>query len=304
MACNFSWRFDCGVGMAVQKLDQESASSSMSLVDKVWYLKPLTGNVLMLKGEMTLGTEDGCDLQLEGTESIKVRAVSLADGILFEDLSGKSSMTIDGAKCTQGKVAGGEYVRFGARSFQVTAEQSAQIKPVKAVGSKTEQDLEGPQGTMMISESQLDQILPAGKSNIGVTHAEAAVLVGAGALRGQVFELKEGKNTVGRDPNNSIVLNEDSVSSTHAEIVVNGTNCKVINLLSSNGTFINGEKITSSYLKPGDKVSFGRAKFIYRVPTEDSPEEELVGGGSSNWLLILSTLGVLSGLAVAAYLLM
>jgi hypothetical protein len=60
---------------------------------------------------------------------------------------------------------------------------------------------------------------------------------------------------IGRDANNQIVLNDNFVSRKHAEIVIldNGQ-VMIRDLESSNGTFVNGKRISESFLKPGDIV--------------------------------------------------
>lgn len=66
--------------------------------------------------------------------------------------------------------------------------------------------------------------------------------------------------TIGRDAKNSIVLNDKFISRQHAELVMldNGQ-ILLKDLNSSNGTYVNGNKVTECYLKPGDIVKCGTA---------------------------------------------
>ena len=75
-----------------------------------------------------------------------------------------------------------------------------------------------------------------------------------GALAGQQFPL--GKTvTLGRSPDNTICLDDQKVSRHHARIKVENGHCFIEDLGSSNGTFLNGERIRqAALLKPGDRV--------------------------------------------------
>jgi V8-like Glu-specific endopeptidase len=66
---------------------------------------------------------------------------------------------------------------------------------------------------------------------------------------------------VGRNPMNDLCLGDNSVSQRHAEISQEGESIVVRDLGSTNGTFVNGEKISSTVLKTGDTVSFGIVSF-------------------------------------------
>jgi pSer/pThr/pTyr-binding forkhead associated (FHA) protein len=76
-------------------------------------------------------------------------------------------------------------------------------------------------------------------------------------LTGRSYELKTEKTTVGRVSDNSFEIPEASVSSHHAEIHLRGNDVLVKDLDSTNGTFINGEKITEGILKPGQILRLG-----------------------------------------------
>ena len=66
---------------------------------------------------------------------------------------------------------------------------------------------------------------------------------------------------VGRNPMNDLCLEDNSVSQRHAEISQEGESIIVRDLGSTNGTFVNGNKISSTVLKTGDTISFGIVSF-------------------------------------------
>jgi predicted component of type VI protein secretion system len=77
-------------------------------------------------------------------------------------------------------------------------------------------------------------------------------------LTGRTHELKVDKTTIGRVEDNTFQIAEPSVSSHHCEILLRGNDVVVKDLNSTNGTFINDEKITESVLKPGYTLRLGQ----------------------------------------------
>jgi hypothetical protein len=72
--------------------------------------------------------------------------------------------------------------------------------------------------------------------------------------------------TLGRTPDNKIVVHTKEVSRRHAEIVMAGGGYLVKDLGSPNGTFVNGERITEHRLQEGDKVTLGGKVFVFKAP--------------------------------------
>jgi len=77
-------------------------------------------------------------------------------------------------------------------------------------------------------------------------------------MSGRTHELKVDKTTIGRVEDNTFQIAEPSVSSHHCEVLLRGDEVVVKDLNSTNGTFINGEKITESVLKPGHTLRIGQ----------------------------------------------
>jgi hypothetical protein len=80
------------------------------------------------------------------------------------------------------------------------------------------------------------------------------------AFAGRTYELNVERTTVGRVEDNAFQIAEPSVSSHHAEIILKGNDVHIKDLNSTNGTFINGEKITEAVLKPGQTLKFGQVE--------------------------------------------
>src|SRR5262249_33264256 len=77
---------------------------------------------------------------------------------------------------------------------------------------------------------------------------------------GRTFELNVERTTVGRVEDNTFQIADPSVSSHHAEILLRGPELLVRDLNSTNGTFINSEKISEAVLKPGQILRFAQVE--------------------------------------------
>ena len=83
---------------------------------------------------------------------------------------------------------------------------------------------------------------------------------GAGSLvlpTGERLALGEAVVTVGRRPESTLQLADPNVSRNHAEIRPHGNGWVVVDLGSTNGSRVNGTRITSQELHEGDEVAFG-----------------------------------------------
>lgn len=87
-----------------------------------------------------------------------------------------------------------------------------------------------------------------------------------------VHELADELNTIGRAPENSIQLDEPSVSGRHAELMVAGENCYLKDLDSTNGTLVNGQPVGSVQLRSGDRIRFGKVEACYECDAAGSAQ--------------------------------
>jgi hypothetical protein len=79
-------------------------------------------------------------------------------------------------------------------------------------------------------------------------------------MTGRAFDVNVDRTTVGRVEENTFQIADASVSSRHAEILLQGSDLLIRDLNSTNGTFINGEKISEAVLKPGQTLRFGQVE--------------------------------------------
>ena len=84
----------------------------------------------------------------------------------------------------------------------------------------------------------------------------------SGVLEGREFEIAEGSSTIGRSPDNSLVINAPDVSRRHARLERSGSHLRIYDLNSTNGTRVNGEAVHISDLEPGDELRIGAQEMI------------------------------------------
>jgi two-component system NtrC family sensor kinase len=97
----------------------------------------------------------------------------------------------------------------------------------------------------------------------------ASLFVIKGRDQGHRFELEGVSVGIGRDASNSIQLHDTEVSRRHAEVCRNDDKFQLTDLGSSNGTFVNGRKLTASHtLASGDRLQIGASEMLYTGPSE------------------------------------
>jgi hypothetical protein len=82
-----------------------------------------------------------------------------------------------------------------------------------------------------------------------------ALRILSGSQAGVILPLKMGRNLLGRSPGCDIKIMSAGVSKEHAEIHVYKDKILVVDLRSSNGTFLNGIKVQNGLVRLGDKLS-------------------------------------------------
>jgi pSer/pThr/pTyr-binding forkhead associated (FHA) protein len=95
----------------------------------------------------------------------------------------------------------------------------------------------------------------------------AKLVILTGGLTGMTHELSANPTTVGRAEGNLFQIIEPAVSGWHCEILLRGNEVVVRDLKSTNGTFIQGERITEAILKPGQTLRLGRVDLRLEAST-------------------------------------
>ena len=107
---------------------------------------------------------------------------------------------------------------------------------------------------------------------------------------------------IGRDPGNDVVLPSPSVSRFHAQVQRVGQRYRVEDLRSSNGTFVNGQRIEGQvWLKPDDTIKIGQFRFVVGkdqlAQFDDSRGMRVEAVGLNKW--VRQDLNILQNISVA-----
>ena len=104
------------------------------------------------------------------------------------------------------------------------------------------------------------------------TRIRARLRFVSGNESGRAFDLTQERVNIGRDDSNVICVNDDTVSSHHALLIQVGDHFKLRDLISTNGTYVNGERTMDALLRHGDLLRFGEVELRYEEVEEAAPK--------------------------------
>jgi diguanylate cyclase (GGDEF)-like protein len=131
--------------------------------------------------------------------------------------------------------------------------------------SKSE-DGEDSEKTAVLGTKDLEFLVPA---KVG---RSAYLIVINGRSVGRMFKLAGHKAVIGRGPGNEVLIEDEGVSRQHATIERQGPGLVIVDNQSTNGVFVNGNKVDRHVLADGDKVQLGSStilKFSYQDEIEE-----------------------------------
>lgn len=257
-------------------------------------LKSLSGrDQLQLEGEMIIGRGADCDLVVADERlSRKHAKLVVADNtITVEDLGSTNGTFVNDTK-TDGLVSvkHNDIIKFDTFAYQMCISGGAEDEATKAgpavvedetIEAKTRMfappkswaldDNPSADGTLVMTPDMLTKPPVGGAdSDTADIEVDAPVLVCMnGAMKGKQFKFttrdKLTKWEIGRDDSCDVMIDDGSVSANHAQLIHDGKRWKLIDLMSANGTYINGNKGLSSYLSSGDVVRFGQVGFQFKL---------------------------------------
>jgi membrane-bound lytic murein transglycosylase D len=91
----------------------------------------------------------------------------------------------------------------------------------------------------------------------------------SGSREGRKDRIREETTKLGRKPDNDIVFDENVVSSYHAEIRQSHGSFSLLDLGSTNGTFVNGESVEKIRLNHRDRVEIGKGGPVFEFRTDE-----------------------------------
>ena len=109
---------------------------------------------------------------------------------------------------------------------------------------------------------------------------ELNLILAKGEPRGKVISADKDSLVIGRQDDCDLVISSAKVSRQHCRIDVTGDTASLTDLGSANGTFLNGQKVTSAKpLSAGDKVVVGPLGFVVEIDgNRGAPPADLMAG--------------------------
>ena len=117
-----------------------------------------------------------------------------------------------------------------------------------------------PQGTL---------VLPSDAPDTSVKIRKTKLLVLNGAQQGREVMVDKDLFTLGSGGHNDLVLGDSTISKHHCEIALNTDGYQIRDLGSTNGTIVQGVRITSAMLEAGVEVQLGKTRLVF-CPVQES----------------------------------
>ena len=107
---------------------------------------------------------------------------------------------------------------------------------------------------------------------LGVSGSGAVLVVQEGSGRtGETISITRSPVVIGRLSTVDVVLADANVSRRHAELRRDGSQWKIKDLGSTNGTFVNNKQVTEDDLRDGDRLLFGNSELVFNSTPPGSP---------------------------------
>ena len=111
--------------------------------------------------------------------------------------------------------------------------------------------------------------------------AQFQFVMHSGPNTGKIYPLEAPEIVIGRDASNIISINDAEISRKHAKLTLQNSTYLLQDLGSTNGTFINGQRITTPQeLKPGDSVTLGE-NIVLMYETSFDPNATVVSSAQA-----------------------
>ena len=225
----------------------------------------------IVTASLVLGREAGCDVVVPGKDVSRRHAEIVASpkGYLLVDSSTNGVYINEERVQGQHVLARGDVIRIGEESFRFYSEQAAPVGGPAA---------SAPVAAPPAAAARLQNTsfgMPATPRPTTPTPSPAAgplanFLVRSGVLKGQRLVVKTPVANIGRADYNDLVVPDESVSTSHAKLQRREGIWVLVDLESTNGTFVDSERITTETpIAPGTMVRFGDVQLVFE-PTDDA----------------------------------
>src|SRR6185503_19187099 len=275
-----------GEGKAGGKVTINTGGRVVSLTDGREYA--IAGSSLVF------GRDASCDVVVPGKDVSRRHAeiVQTPKGYLIVDSSTNGTMVNDVRIEGQRLLARADVITIGEEKFRFYADTAAAAPPPATAPAPPpppeNPSPPSPPSSPSSASSPTQGSAPAGKLRETVHGMPAAprpssaplgnLLVRSGSLKGQRLAIKTPVVNIGRADYNDLVLPDESVSTTHAKLQRREGVWVLVDLDSTNGTFVDGDQIKGEVpLAPGATVRFGEIGTVFE-PTDEGAAVAKGGG--------------------------
>lgn len=265
-------------------------------------------------GSISVGRSAECHLPLEhpGVSRTHAYLYVSEDQMVLEDAGSSVGTVVDGFRIEEPVfVSPGQVIQIGPFTLEVgSPEDLPEASPPGPVD-------DAPTGEVAAEEPSVVLAAPEAKASAAAAEAEARSaakikglkLVGlSGLMAGTEIPLHwSDEIDVGRDAELEIPVLDPTVSRRHARLTRKGATLQIIDLRSSNGTFVNGERIKRRESHLGDRIRFGEVAFELQAITAAelaagaaaargfSRKQLILAGGGAMLVIGFVALGLFSG---------
>lgn len=219
---------------------------------------------------LVFGRDATCDVVVAGKDVSRRHAeiVQTPKGYLLVDSSTNGTFVNDARVEGQRLLSRADVVRIGEENFRFYADMTA-APPDPQPGPVASEPAAAPLPSVSPLPVPPQPQAPGGLGNF---------LVRSGTLKGQRLVVKTPIVNIGRAEYNDVVLPDESVSTAHAKLQRREGVWVLVDLDSTNGTFVDGERVKGEIpLAPGAAVRFGEISLVFE-PTDDAAEVAKGGG--------------------------
>ena len=252
-------RVNRGAATAPRRRTASTGGRLVSLVDGREYVVPPAGAVI--------GREAGCEVVVASSDVSRRHAqLAPADGgYVLRDLS-TNGVCVNDERIEGERLLGrGDVVRIGTEEFRFYADV-ADVEP------EARRAADAPRAAHADVPSLADTAVRPAFVDARPVLATLEV-VGQGVLRGRSFELRTPLAHVGRGVHNDVVVADDSVSETHAKLQKREAGWFVVDMDSTNGTYVAGKRVRGEQrLEDAPDLRFGGVKMAFH-PAQGRDED-------------------------------
>ena len=264
-----SWRVvptdELRLGPLRFELRDQSEPASEALSWTVHY----KGEEVAVQSALTIGRGASAGISFNNSHISREHARLFigADGNLWLlDLNSANGTFVNGKRLLGGcRLFHGDELSFDQLAMQVLG-HGQDLTPAR---KRRSADLEAP---LAGNNAALDPIdgtmemhavtLPEALQSPGPVSPGCYLIGQSSPVSGQIFALRFGATTIGREANAEICVDDPGVSARHAELTYRADGVAIANLFSTNGTRVNGKAVDSVMLANGDVIAVGNVSFL------------------------------------------